>query len=121
MQFNLGNTWTTYFGHKNEPGPSMTREQANDKYALNIKYGKGREPHFDNFIECVRSRKRGDLKADILEGHMSASLCHLGNIAYRVGRTIIMDSESESFIGDEVAQSYISREYREPFVVPEKV
>ena len=121
MKFNLGNTWTTFMGRQNEPGPSMTREQANEKFGVRIMYGKGREPHFDNFINCVRSRKREDLKADILEGHLSASICHLGNIAYRVGRTVFFDSESESFIGDEVAQNYVSRDYREPFVVPDKV
>jgi predicted dehydrogenase len=41
--------------------------------------------HFANFIKAVRSRKKEDLHADILEGHLSASLCHLGNISYRLG------------------------------------
>lgn len=42
--------------------------------------------HFANFIECVRSRKREDQKADILEGHQSTALCHVGNISYRLGQ-----------------------------------
>ena len=41
--------------------------------------------HFANFIECVRSRKREDQKAEILEGHQSSGLCHMGNISYRLG------------------------------------
>jgi predicted dehydrogenase len=41
--------------------------------------------HFGNFINCVRSRKQDQLNADILEGHRSAALCHLGNISYRMG------------------------------------
>ena len=41
--------------------------------------------HFGNFIAAVRSRKVEDLNADILEGHYSAALCHLGNISYRLG------------------------------------
>jgi predicted dehydrogenase len=41
--------------------------------------------HFDNFIQAVRSRKMADLNADILEGHLSSALCHLGNISYRLG------------------------------------
>jgi predicted dehydrogenase len=42
--------------------------------------------HFQNFIDCVRSRKREDLRADILEGHLSSTLCHLANISYRLGK-----------------------------------
>ena len=41
--------------------------------------------HFANFIECVRSRKLEDQKAEILEGHQSSGLCHVGNISYRLG------------------------------------
>lgn len=43
------------------------------------------EDHFANFIKAVRSRKREDLNADILEGHLSSALCHLGNISHRLG------------------------------------
>jgi predicted dehydrogenase len=39
---------------------------------------------FQNFIDCVRSRDRTKLNADILEGHLSSALCHLGNISYRL-------------------------------------
>ncbi|MBL7133995.1 MAG: Gfo/Idh/MocA family oxidoreductase [Phycisphaerae bacterium] len=42
--------------------------------------------HFDNFVRAVRSRRIGDLNADILGGHLSAGLCHLGNISYLLGR-----------------------------------
>jgi hypothetical protein len=41
--------------------------------------------HFDNFVKAVRSRKHEDLNCDIAEGHLSASLCHLANISYRLG------------------------------------
>ncbi len=41
--------------------------------------------NFRNFIVCVRSRKHSELNADILEGHLSSALCHLGNISYRMG------------------------------------
>ncbi|MBP9225411.1 MAG: gfo/Idh/MocA family oxidoreductase, partial [Verrucomicrobiales bacterium] len=41
--------------------------------------------HFANFLDAVRSRKQEDLKAEILEGHQSSSLCHLANISYRLG------------------------------------
>jgi predicted dehydrogenase len=41
--------------------------------------------HFSNFIDVFRSRRLQDLKADILEGHQSTGLCHVGNISYRLG------------------------------------
>ncbi len=46
---------------------------------------KGGGDHFGNFVDAVRSRNTGDLKAPILEGHLSSALCHLGNIGYRMG------------------------------------
>jgi predicted dehydrogenase len=44
------------------------------------------ENHFANFLKAVRSRKVSDLSADIVEGHQSTALCHIGNISYRFGR-----------------------------------
>lgn len=44
--------------------------------------------HFSNFIDVVRRRLLQDLKADILEGHQSTALCHVGNISHRLGRRL---------------------------------
>lgn len=44
------------------------------------------ENHFANFLKAVRSRKREDQNAEILEGHQSAALCHVGNISWRLGK-----------------------------------
>jgi predicted dehydrogenase len=40
---------------------------------------------FGNFIDCVRSRRRSELNAEIEVGYLSSQLCHLGNISYRLG------------------------------------
>ncbi|MCC7335836.1 MAG: Gfo/Idh/MocA family oxidoreductase [Pirellulaceae bacterium] len=53
------------------------------------------ENHFGNFLKAVRSRRREDLNADILEGHRSTSLCHLGNISYRLGQRVSPDELRE--------------------------
>ncbi|RPJ51377.1 MAG: gfo/Idh/MocA family oxidoreductase, partial [Acidobacteria bacterium] len=45
----------------------------------------GGDDHVPNFIRAVRSRNNSELKADILEGHISSALCHLGNISHRLG------------------------------------
>ena len=41
--------------------------------------------HLFNFISAVRSREVGDLRADVLEGHLSTALVHMANISYRLG------------------------------------
>ncbi|HON01229.1 MAG TPA: gfo/Idh/MocA family oxidoreductase, partial [Acidobacteriota bacterium] len=50
-----------------------------------------------------------------------AVLCHLANISYRLGRSLRFDPATERFVGDEEADAMLSRRYREPFVVPDKV
>ncbi len=120
-----------------------------------------------NFINAIRSRNTEDIKTPIEEGHLSACLCHLGNISYRVGREasyeevnevfkkdyevldaldrvnqhlsangmnikelpiiqgpwLEVDSKKEMFKGaySEVANKYVSRDYREPFVIRDQV
>ncbi len=114
-------SWQAYYGRENEPGEGMSGDEARAQAdRLNLQ-GTGGDPHIRNFIECVRSRRRDQLHADILEGHLSTSMCHLSNIAYRTGRTLIFDSASEKFIDDHEANVYLSREYRYPYVVADKV
>ncbi len=103
-------SFSTFFGRKNEPGPKADETKPPQP-----------DPHFTNFIQCVRSRKSEDLRAEILEGHLSTSICHLGNIAYRTGRALKFDSASETFPGDAEANSYLSSPGRYPFRVPDKV
>jgi hypothetical protein len=121
--------------------------------------------HFSNFLKAVRSRKPSDLNAEVLDGHISSALCHLGNISYRLaapikgteaaerlgsdaeawetfdrfqehlwyndvaiknaplvrfGKKLAINPKTETFIGDSAseANSYLTRDYRKPFVVP---
>jgi predicted dehydrogenase len=57
-----------------------------DQSGKELKKFEGGSSHYANFIDAVRSRKNSDLKADILEGHLSSALCHTGNISYRLGK-----------------------------------
>lgn len=77
--------------------------------------------HFKNFIDCVRSGSWQDLNADILEGHLSSSLCHLGNIATRLKKTLHFNPRDEKFVNDAEADSYLTKMYRAPFLLPESV
>jgi hypothetical protein len=45
------------------------------------------EDHFGNFIKAVRSRKREDQNAEIVQGHTSTALVHVANISQRLGHT----------------------------------
>jgi predicted dehydrogenase len=86
--------------------------------------GHGGGDHFANFIECVRSRKKGDLTAPIREGHISCALVHLANVSYRLGRSLRFDPATERVIGDDEANRLLrdgGRGYRSPFAVPEEV
>jgi hypothetical protein len=77
--------------------------------------------HFTNFLDCVRTRKWQDLNADIMEGHLSTSLCHLGNIATRLKRSLNFNPNAEKFVNDPEADSYLTKMYRAPFLLPENV
>ncbi|MDZ4850939.1 MAG: hypothetical protein SGI77_16765 [Pirellulaceae bacterium] len=68
----------------------------------------------------MRTRNPADLSAEILEGHMSSTLCHLSNIAYRVDRTVHFDNASETFTNDEAANALLSRTPRGAYAVPSK-
>ena len=59
---------------------------------------------FGNFIDCVRSRKLEDLNADILQGHYSAALCHLGNISYRLGQQVPFSKAPEAYFSNPQVQ-----------------
>jgi predicted dehydrogenase len=98
-------TYKSWLGDNQEPGPE----------------GQGRENHFANFIDCVRSRKKEDLGAPIEEGHISCTLMHLANVSYRLGRTLNFDPRKEEVIGDAEANRLLrdaDRGYRPGFALP---
>src|SRR5207248_3793455 len=65
--------------------------------------------NFGNFLAAVRSRKPGDLNADILEGHYSAALCHLANISYRLGKEVPFDKQTKAFGDNKEAYETLAR------------
>jgi predicted dehydrogenase len=65
--------------------------------------------HYGNFVAAVRSGRRQDLKADILEGHLSSALCHLANISYRLGRPVPFQPRSEVFQNSPAGRETLTR------------
>jgi predicted dehydrogenase len=105
MAVDSDGAYRTFLGKEQEAGPARS----------------GQGDHFRNFFDCMRSRKREDLFCDVEEGAISSTLIHLANISYRLGRTLNFDAASYGCVGDDEANRMFTRNYRKPFVVPEKV
>jgi len=76
-------------------------------------------PHVQNFIECIKSRKKPYCDLETV-GHPVSVVCHAGNIATRVGRTLEFAAETETFRNDDEANALRTRPaYRKPWVLPE--
>ncbi|HUP77318.1 MAG TPA: Gfo/Idh/MocA family oxidoreductase [Pirellula sp.] len=73
--------------------------------------------HLQNFVACIKSGDRPN--CDIEEGYRSTLLAHLGNLSFRVGRTLQFDNVSQTVINDEQANSLLKRTGRGEFVIPE--
>ena len=99
------NAWQAFMGEKREPGEK----------------GSGRGNHYENFVNAIRAPKPKEFNRSIEEGFYSCALVHLGNISYRLGRSLEFDPVSMTFPHDAEANAMLTREYRAPFVVPEKV
>jgi predicted dehydrogenase len=77
--------------------------------------------HYETFVKAVVSRKQEEGRGTALDGHIAASHCHLGNIAYRLGRDLRIDPDKELFVGEGAGEANVmlKRVYRKGFEVPE--
>ena len=118
-----GSNWKAYREREAEPfaGTGIEAEGAAVGGDKTFRAAPSSGGHFANFIDAVRSGNPADLNCDILVGHMSTSLPHLGNIAYRVGETLEFNGEFEKFIDNQEANLLLTRKYRHPYIVPEVV
>ncbi len=73
--------------------------------------------HHQNWLDSIKTRKLPI--CDVAIGHRSATICHLGNMAVRLGRKIKWDPAKEQIIGDEEASKRLSYTYRVPWKLPE--
>ena len=69
------------------------------------------EAHQRNFLDAIKGKAKPNASAET--GHLSASLCHLGNLCARLGRDLHFDPEKEQFAHDAEANKLLGREYRE--------
>ncbi len=72
--------------------------------------------HVADFFDAIRADRRPN--ADIELGHMTASLCHLGNIATRLGVSLRFDPQTEQISNDADADRLVRRDYRQHWATP---
>ncbi|MBN1349898.1 Gfo/Idh/MocA family oxidoreductase [candidate division KSB1 bacterium] len=71
--------------------------------------------HYQNFLDCIKTRQKPICDVEI--GHRSATVCHLGNIAMRIGRELEWDPQKEEFVNDPNANRWIDKPLRKPWTL----
>jgi hypothetical protein len=116
-------SYYSFLGPKNEPGPFKTAGQTRDALSASqlTDWRSESAPHFKNWIDAIRSRKHEDLNAEVEQGHLSNTVCHLAKISCKLGRSVHFDPQTERFVKDPEADRFLRREYRPPYVIPDEV
>ena len=96
-----------------ESKPEEILEQPLDSNAVRL-YAS--TDHHQNWLDCIKSRKDPICNVDI--GHRSATVCHLGNIAVRTGKTVRWDPLKQEIVGDAELAKWVGRPYRAPWKLP---
>jgi predicted dehydrogenase len=109
MIFSRRGHFQVYMGRKEEKGPGVTGRE----------FRQNSRAHMDNFLDSVKTRKQPYAPADV--AHLSCGVIHLAEIAYRVGRVLEFDPETETFPHDSEANAMLTKPYREPWTLPEKI
>lgn len=115
-----GETWRAFRQREKEPFAGSKKEEDRAK-ELDSHVATNGAPHWINFLDAIRAEDDKKLHCDIHEGYLSSCLPHLSNISYRLGRQLTFDGAKEKFVNDAEADALLTRNYREPFVVPQKV
>ena len=94
----------------------VERRKANLEPFKRPSTGNAHPAHVRNFLDCVRSRQRPVLDAEL--GHHVSTLAHLGNIAFRSGTKLVWDAQKERVTNSSEADSLVGVEYRKPWKLP---
>ncbi len=110
MIFSRRGFFRTYLGRNEEPGPKSGQAR---------RVGVPFPTHMEDFFNCVRNRQPTKANADI--AHRTAALIHLGEIAYRTKAVLEFDSKAETITNSKEAHAMLTKEYRKPHGLPQKV
>jgi hypothetical protein len=104
--------------HHNYPGMGNLQVVFNPdvkRSAKPVPTYKGNGGIHGDFIECCKTREKPF--RDIEFAAHTATVCHLGLIAYEVKRSLKWDQARQEFPGDEEANRFVDRARREPWVL----
>ena len=115
-----GSGFVTFYGDQGSlelsgNGSHTTFDRSDKKIEEVDGVSHGLTEHITNFLQAIRENKPLELSAKVLDGHKSALLCHLGNIAHRTGRALNCASENGHILNDQQAMDLWSREYDQAF------
>jgi predicted dehydrogenase len=80
-----------------------------------LRKGKPSNSHMGNFMACVKDRSTPI--SDVATHHRTITVCHLANIAMRLGRKLTWDPGAERIVGDDEANAWQMRPQRKGFEV----
>ncbi len=109
MIFSRRGYYQVYLGAKEKEGPTVPRE-------IRGGAGRGYDEHMDNFLKCVRTRETASCTPEI--AHLSCSLVHLGEIAFRAQDVINFDPATETIQDNPSAAKLLTKTYRAPYGLP---
>ena len=115
MKLHHGGGWGGILSFKGTAGEAPARDKSRRATPPNVHIPnyKGSGGIFGDFLHCVRTRERPF--RDIELAHRTATVAHLGNIAYWLKRPLKWDAATERIVGDPEANRWLDREKREPW------
>ena len=90
-------------------------------HLANISYRLGEKSSFSKEKNAFGENKQAYEYFERMQDHLKENGLKLEETEYIVGRNLKFDSKSESIIGDKEANDLLTRNYRSPYIVPEKV
>ena len=108
MIFSRRGAFSTFLGQKGKPGPTEGQD---------IRRERGYKEHMQSFLSSIRTRKI--TRANPETAHRSCALVHLGEIAYLTGGRVDFDPTTEKFVNNSDADKLLTKEYREPYILPD--
>lgn len=78
----------------------------------------GLDKHMENFIQVIRSRKMADLNCSIQTGAHIATVCQMGNIAFRSQEKVTWNKAAGKFTNEKLNKEYMMAAYHNGYKLP---